>query len=200
MTRQIWSMPARLRADQRGVSVLEFALGAPVFFAVLLSAMDFAHTLYVKASLQGEIELAARNSSLETAPTSLTAIDSRLRAQIQRLNKSAVVTFERKAYQAYTNVVVKAEPYTETSGDSSCNHGETYSDLNNNGSWDLDSGQVGLGSAGNIIQYTVNISYPRLFPLVGRVTGSPNVNLTIKTFLRNQPYDATPATVTKTCA
>jgi Flp pilus assembly protein TadG len=189
-----------LRSDARAATALEFALVAPVFLTMVMGLVDIGHTAYVKTLLNGEIARAARSSSLESAPGVLTSIDDRVKAQIANLAPNATVAISRKSYRNYSNLKVLAEPYTETNGNSTCNAGEIFEDLNNNGTWDQDSGKVNsLGGANDIILYTVTVTYPRITPTMTMITGQSNQVLSVTTQLRNQPYGASAAVVTRAC-
>lgn len=51
---------AGLRRDRRGVAVIEFAIIAPVLFAVLLGIVEMGRMFYVRNSLEYATEQAAR--------------------------------------------------------------------------------------------------------------------------------------------
>ena len=53
----------QLRGDRRGVTVIEFAIVAPVMCLFLVAAFDVAHQLYLTATLQGIVQKTARDSS-----------------------------------------------------------------------------------------------------------------------------------------
>ena len=55
-----------LRDDENGIAAVEFALISPVFCAMLLGTMDVGHSLYMQSVLQGTVQEAARDSSLQT--------------------------------------------------------------------------------------------------------------------------------------
>jgi hypothetical protein len=91
------------------------------------------------------------------------------------------------------------EDYNDVDGDGSCNNGEPFEDLNNNGNWDADRGTAGQGGARDAVLYNVTISYPRLFPVARLIPGqSDTFTMTATTVLRNQPYglqnETTPTT------
>ena len=48
---------SRLRRDERGVTVVEFALLAPVLLVTLLGMFDMGYTMYAQTLLQGEAKL-----------------------------------------------------------------------------------------------------------------------------------------------
>ena len=73
---------SRLRADRRGISTVEFALLFPVLALMLMGFFDVAHQAYVRAVLQGAIQQAGRNSTLETGSASSTAIDDYVKNQV----------------------------------------------------------------------------------------------------------------------
>jgi Flp pilus assembly protein TadG len=180
----------RLRGETRGATVIEFAIVAPVLCLFLVGAFDTAHTLYARASLQGIMQKAARDASLETATGSDvdTAIDNKVRAQVAALANNATFVFNRRSYRTFSQAASPAESFTDTNGNGKCDAGEPYVDVNNNKVWDTDVGVLGQGGAKDRTLYTVTVTYPRMFPL-WKFIGVPNITtLTAKTILENQPY------------
>lgn len=181
----------RLRRDDRGISAVEFGLIGPVVVLLLLGALDMGHTLYMQSVLQGALQKAGRDSSLETGTETAkqTSIDGKVRASVQSLAKDATVTISRRFFRDYTKAAqAVAEPYTDTNANGTCDAGEPYQDNNNNSSWDKDGGDAGQGGAKDTVVYTADVSYPRLFPMA-KLMGLPaNVQIRASTFLVNQPY------------
>ncbi|MCW3849221.1 pilus assembly protein [Sphingomonas sp. LB-2] len=170
---------------------MEFALVAPVMGLVLLGAFDVGHTLYMRSVLQGIIQKAARDATLETglATDTQTALDDKVRNQVRALANNLTITFSRKYYRSFTNAAASQfEPYTDTNSNGTCNGGEPYQDNNGNGVWDATGGNSGQGGAKDAVLYTVTVSYPRFFPIYKMVGGSNTTVLTASTVLRNQPY------------
>lgn len=183
---------------QEGVTIVEFALVAPTLLIMLLGAFDVAHTLYMQSVLQGAVQKAARDSSLETAAGSTTTprdtIDNRVRAQVLQLHNGATVNVSRRFYRSFSDAAAaQAEPFTDaTSGvhkNGICDNGEAYEDKNNNGVWDADGGNaVNAAGARDNVVYVVSVSYPRMFPLDKLIGGSGTTRLEASTVLSNQPY------------
>ena len=177
--------------DPRGTSITEFGIIAPVFSILLMGALDMGHTLYMQSILQGTMQKAARDSTLETGTEAAkqAQIDATVTDQVRQLAKSATVTITRRYFRDFTKAAqAVAEPYTDTNGNGRCDAGEPYQDNNNNSSWDADGGDQGQGSAKDTVVYTAKVSYPRLFPMAKLIGLPSDVVLTASTVLANQPY------------
>lgn len=189
-TRQKYS----ILIDDKGIAAVEFGLISPVFMLLLLGTMDLGHTLYVKSVLQGSVQKAARDSSLQTGTLAenQVIIDEIVTSQIKRLNKDAEVTVSRRSYYTYTEAsAAQPEEFTDTPGDMDgvCNNNEPYVDLNGNGTWDADGAVDGQGGARDKAVYTVHVTYPRWLPIDKFLPGvSSNVDVSASTVLANQPY------------
>jgi Flp pilus assembly pilin Flp len=180
-----------IAGDRRGATIVEFAIVAPVMALLLLGGFDTAHTLYMRAVLQGIVQKTARDSGLETAVTAeaQTAIDNKVRAQASAIANNATITITRRFYRTFSQAAAaRAESFTDTDHDGTCDHGEPYVDANNNSNWDADGGDSGQGSAKDRTVYTVSLSYPRFFPLYRIIGGSNVTKLSASTVLENQPY------------
>ena len=193
MTRNLLRNAANraLARDTSGVTVVEFAIIAPVLGLALLGAFDVAHTLYARANLQGVVQKTARDSSLEasTAAEAQNILDNRVRAQVRLMANNAEINITRRYYRTFSEAAeAKPEDWTDTNDDGVCNEGEPYEDANLNGSWDADGGNWGQGGAKDATLYTVTVSYPRFFPIYNLVGGSNETKLIATTVLRNQPY------------
>ena len=185
-------MIAKCISNEDGVSILEFALIAPVVMAMMLGTLDIGHSLFVRATVDGAVQDAARSSSLEGA-TSLTQqdlIDERVESTIRELAPDATVKVSRRYYKTFsTAALARAEEVIEQSpGNLKCDRGESFMDANRNGVWDADGGSDGQGGAKDIVIITFKVSYPRLFPMAALLGWSTNVEMQSDSILANQPY------------
>ncbi|MEY3623249.1 MAG: hypothetical protein RLZZ407_808 [Pseudomonadota bacterium] len=185
-------MIAKFISNEDGVSILEFALIAPIVMMMVLGSMDIGHSLFVRATLDGAVQNAARSSSLEGA-TSLTQqklIDKDVASTIRELAPGATVTVSRRYYKTFsTAALANAEKVNEQStGNLKCDPGESFMDANENGVWDADGGSDGQGGARDIVIITFKVSYPRLFPLAAMFGWPANVEMESNSILANQPY------------
>ena len=183
--------------DRRGGAAIEFSIVAPVLCLLLVAAFDTAHTLYARATLQGIVQKAARDATLEdsTDTASQTALDNEVKAQVRALANNATFLATRRYYRTFQKAAAaQAETWTDTNGNGTCDGpvgatpGEPYQDANNNGVWDKDGGDSGQGGAKDRTVYTVTITYPRMFPLWKFIGVSSTTKLTASTVLINQPY------------
>lgn len=189
----------RLSTAEDGVTILEFGLIAPMLCVLLLGSFDIAHTLYMKSVLQGAVQKAARDGTLETASgntsTPRDTIDTRVSNQLKKLNNAATISITRRFYKTFSNAAAaQAEIFTDTDApsnfhDNKCNNNEGFQDRNGNGVFDRDGGDsAGRAGARDNVVYTVTISYPRMFPLDKLIGGNGTTTLSARTVLANQPY------------
>jgi len=183
--------PARLpclRADRRGVTTVEFALIAPVLLLMLMGIYDMGYAIYVDSVLQGALQQAARNSTLEGAAGSTATIDQGVTNMVKRVSPGATLAFSRKSYSSFTNVG-RPEDFTDVNTNGVCDNGEPYEDANGNGAWDADRANSGQGGARDAVLYAVTVTYPRPFAMASLARFSNTVTLKAQTVLRNQPYN-----------
>lgn len=179
----------RLADDLRGATVVEFAMIAPVMCLLLAGSFDLAHTLYVRAALQGVVQKVSRDATIEGA--SPTALDAKVADGVRALSNDATFTFKRRYYKSFSEAAAKrAETWTDLNGNGKCDNNEPFVDGNENNTWDADGGNGGQGGAKDATVYTATMQYPRLFPINGFIDASPNVSVSATTILRNQPFDA----------
>lgn len=191
-----WLRALARRVD--GIAATEFGLISPVMFVMLFGAFDVAHTLYMKSVLEGAVQKAARDASLETASgndtTTRDAIDDMVRDQVSPLDPDAEITFSRRFYRTFTAAsAAQAEPFTDSASgvfhDGVCNNNEPFTDNNNNGTRDSDGGDsINRAGARDNVVYTVTVEYDEMFPIHSFIGGSTRRTMTASTVLANQPY------------
>lgn len=178
---------SRLAAARDGGAAIEFALAAPVFMLLLLGLADIGQMAYGKAILNGAVEQAARSSSLETADT--VAADAMVKNMVKPVLPNATITTTRKSYYDFADVA-RPEKFTDSNGNGTCNAGEAYVDENRSGSWDADMGKSGNGGAGDVVLYTVTVTYKPIFTaaFMGNWNWGANRTLTAVGVRKNQPF------------
>ena len=186
---------ADLLRNQDGATIVEFGLIAPTLLIMLLGMFEMGYNYYVQSQLQGSIQQAARDSTIEGAYVLQSTIDANVTEAVQDIVPGATVSFDRTSYASFQNVR-QPEDYTDVNNDGQCNDNEPFEDANGNGIWDADRGSAGMGGARDAVLYTVNVTYPREFG-VHKLIGLPDtVTTSASTVLRNQPYDAQNTEVT----
>ncbi|MCD2323723.1 pilus assembly protein [Sphingomonas sp. IC-56] len=177
--------------DEAGATIIEFAIVAPVLCLLLMGAFDTAHSLYLRAVLQGALQKAARDSTLErsTQAEQQELIDDVVRSQIKTLVNTADIDIKRRYYRTFAQAAAaRAEDWTDENENGTCDNGEKYIDANRNDRWDRDGGNAGQGGAKDAVVYTVNVTYSHLFPLYKFIGGSQIAQVSAEAVLRNQPY------------
>lgn len=175
----------RLLRCIRAVSAVEFALIAPVFMTMMGSIYNLGQLAYGRSVLDGAVQQAARNSTLEGGNT--TEADTKVRNMVRRVLPNATVTASRVSYYDF-NDIGRPEAWDDVDGDGTCNNGEAYTDENRSGDWDADIGLNGNGGAGDVIIYEVSISYTPSFPLPFAPASWKRASLEATTVKKNQPY------------
>lgn len=185
---------ARLRRDESGNTLVEFAFVVPVFLVMLIGVFDVAHTLYTSSVLQGTMEKAGRDFTLENSGSRRTTLHAFVANRVKRIAPSATVNFQQLAYFDFADIG-QPELYTDDNLDGICNNNEPFDDANGNGQWDADRGEVGLGGARDAVLFTATVTYDRLFPMAELIGLPDQVTLTGSTVLRNQPFDIQDRTI-----
>ncbi|MFL0672629.1 MAG: TadE/TadG family type IV pilus assembly protein [Erythrobacter sp.] len=195
------SLRRRLRRDQNGATLTEFGLIAPVLFMMLMGIFDMAHGVYTAAMVNGAMQAAARNLTIEGAALREATVDQNVINQVRSVVPSnATITLSKLSHFDFTDVN-QPEEFTDTNGDGTCNAGEPYVDANGNNTWDLTRGATGVGGARDVVLYTATVTYPRLFPIYNFIGLPQNATVSGSTVLRNQPFDEQPSrnTTTRNC-
>lgn len=174
-----------LRGENSGVTTIEFAFVAPAFLLALVGCLDLGQMVYAKGVLDGAVEKAARDSTLETGDTSVA--DAKVISAMRPIVPGAQVTSTRKSYYDFARTN-KGEPLDDKNGDGACSPGEGYTDENGNGSWDEDLGRTGNGGANDVIVYTVRVQYDPVFAVPIVPLDWSRREITAIAVKRNQPF------------
>lgn len=178
----------RISSDREGATLVEFAFVAPVFVLMLMGLFEFGFQVYARSLLQGAMQEAARNATLEGGEVEIEQLDNAVSRQLRNFIPSAEITFERTNYTNFSDVL-QPEEFTDSNGDGVCNANEPFEDVNDNGHWDEDRGQDGLGGARDAVLYQATADYDRMFPLHRLMGWEPQVSIEASTVLRNQPFE-----------
>lgn len=179
----------RLGDDRRGMSIVEFAIVAPVMLLAIMGLSDLGYRSYAQAILDGAMQKAGRDSTLEGAGDDTEAIDELVMEQVYRVAKKAEYSSTRQSFTTFDDVT-RAEDFTDTNDNAQYDDGECFEDVNGNSAWDASVGQDGQGGANDVVLYEMTVTYPRLFPLAGMIGWSEIQEIKGMTLLKNQPYGA----------
>lgn len=187
----------KLRSDERGVTIIEFALISIPMLTLVLGSIEFGLSMFVKASMDGALKQAARMATTgDVAITGVNGIkiDAMVRRQVSIVNGSNIV-INKMSYDKASQI---RKPERKTSGGATPPY--CFDDENQNRTWDADPGTAGLGGADDIINYRVSVTYNTLFPFITKfVTKSRTVSLSSEVTLQNEPFAAGSDKAIKNC-
>ena len=173
-----------LRASD-GVTIIEFAIVAPVFILLVIGGLDMTQMVYANSMLRGAVEDVARSATLEGSD--LTAADDKIRDIMNPVLPGVTIETDRVSYFDFADIH-RAEQWADDDSDGTCNDGEAYVDENGNGQWDADVGSNGNGSASDVVLFTATATYSPVFK-VPFVPGLRNDRtLTASSVRKNQPF------------
>jgi Flp pilus assembly protein TadG len=184
-----------LHHDTRGATIVEFAMIVPVLVGLLLSILEVGYQGYVTAVVQGALSKASRQVTVgnRTATDVVTTIKS----EVESIVPAKYVTVATRRYYNFSNVGKPEKITSDTDPKGTYNLGDCFEDANNNGAYDSNPGDTGVGSADDIVYYTVNVVYPNLTPVGALLSWGPTRTVSASTVIRNQPFTsrAEPTTI-----
>lgn len=186
-----------LRRNQDGATLVEFGFVAPILAFTVMGLFDLGYQMYVSSVVEGSVHQAARTATVGGVTGG--QIEQQVRDQLFVFSKNAQIDVTQKSYQEFTDVRKPEKIVTDTAPFGEYNIGDCYEDANGNGSYDTDRGRGGFGSAEDVVDYEVSISYPRLFPMAGLLGWSQDAEIKRSTLLRNQPFAARTTGVVVKC-
>jgi Flp pilus assembly protein TadG len=181
-----------LARDRRGVTIVEFALVAPVVLFLICGSMEIGHMMFARMMLDGAVVEASRQAtaSLETGETQRTQImrDAIIKAMAPfPLATGQTIQITTTVYKDFNSA--SPETYTDSNGNGRYDLGEPYVDRNQNGQWDdavAISGST-LGGPGDVVGYTARFPKRILFTPIARIMGfTTSIPLSATTVVRNE--------------
>ncbi len=177
---------AWLRRDDKGATIVEFAMVVPTLCVLLIGIFDLGYRSYANSVLLGALHDAARMATV--GGLSQSQIDARVRTRLSNFAENSTVTIRSDSYFDFSGVGRPEKITSDTAPFGSYNDGDCFEDANGNGSYDLDRGRTGLGGSDDIVRYQVTMTFPRIVPVGSLLGWSDNVTLNANTVLRNQPF------------
>ncbi len=176
----------RIRADESGATLVEFAMILPALCVLLLGIFELGYRSYAASIVQGALHEAGRMATV--GGVSMTAIDTHVKQRLSNFATTGTVTTQTTSYYDFAGVAMPEKITQDTAPLGSYNTGDCYEDANGNSAYDLDRGRGGMGNADDIVRYQITLTYPRMFPIARFLGWSSNETITSNTVLRNQPY------------
>ena len=169
-----------------GVAAVEFALIAPTFLIMFTGMLDMGQMVYAQSVLNGAVQLAAREASLEGANTA--AADALVLSHISGIIPGVDVETTRRSYYDFSDIE-RPERWNDADDNSRCDNGEAFADENSNGEWDADVGQSGNGGGSDVVIYTVRATYQSLVRTPFTPAAWSTRTLVASVIKKNQPYN-----------
>ena len=176
----------RLRQDERGAAMVEFAFVVVPLVVGILGIIDFGYRMYLGAVVEGTVHRAARMAAVGTITPA--QVDTYINSQLAGFSKTATIAIVKKNYIDYSGVGKPEKITQDTAPFGAYNVGDCYEDANGNGAYDADGGRSGLGGSDDIVYYKVSATFRRLVPLTSFLGFSPTETVSSSTVLRNQPF------------
>lgn len=186
----------RLRGDREGATIVEFALIAGPMCLILIGGLELAYQSMLRTSMQGALNEAARRATVEnpqfggfTGDTIEEKIESSIAAIVGSLANGATINVEQMSYFDFSDIGNPEKLTTDKNGNGIYDPADDcFEDANGNGVYDVDAGRSGRGGANDVVFYRARIAAPRLLPLPGFLDIPADIEMTLETAVRNQPF------------
>jgi Flp pilus assembly pilin Flp len=188
----------RLGCEERGVTIVEFALVALPLSMLVMGGLDLGHQSYIRATMQGALTDAARRAAVQdpqfaaSGSTTEERVRNTILAQVGRIAPGAEIEISQSNFFDFSGIGNPEKLLRDVNGNGQYDpgQGDCFEDLNENGLHDLDAGRDGIGGANDVVFYRADITMPRLLPVAGLMGFSSDYEMTVSTAIRNQPYGA----------
>lgn len=191
----------RLGGDREGATIVEFALIAGPMCLILIGGLELAYQSMLRTSMQGALNEAARRATVENpqfgsfaGDTIEEKIENSIVAIVGNLANGAAIDVTQASYFDFSDIGNPEKLMTDKNGNGvyDAEDDDCFEDANGNGVYDADAGRTGRGGANDVVFYRATISAPRLLPLPAFIDIPAEIEMTLDTAVRNQPFGNQP--------
>ena len=181
-----------LLACRQGVSIIEFAIIAPVLLLFLIGFMELSLMLFTYAILEGATNVGSRIGKTGYTESGITR-EQYIRSEVERLSAGFLdhnkLNVSILAYDSFGNVG-RPESYFDANGNGQYDENETFIDSNGNGKWDADRGASSAGGGQDVVLYRVSYPWDVFTPLMRGILGDKSGTVTISSIatVRNEKF------------
>jgi hypothetical protein len=179
----------RLRGENGGATVVEFAFVFPVFLLAVLGAIETAMVIFISSSIEAAV-LEASRYGITGGTVPGVAREVRVLDIVEDKTYGLVdmdqVEIDTLVYESFDDVG-QPEPFEDGNGNFVYDTGEPFTDVNGNGQWDADMGAAGLGGPSDVVVYRVTYDWGIMTPMMRNIMGE-SVRHISSVAVRNEPY------------
>lgn len=188
------SRVARLLREKSGVTIIEFAVVAPVMLLFIGGLLELGYVAFARSTLESAILDASRASRVTDCPTENASLiqaelNERMSVIISSDEKPPILTVQ--SYGADFQNVGNPEPFNDIDGNGQYDPGESYTDSNGNGQWDPDMGKDGnYGKFGDVVRFSATFNVVSILPFINsQLDNSDGFHqISAVSVVRNEPY------------
>lgn len=172
--------------------MVEFAFAAPVIVLLIAGILEVSLVLFVSVLAEGGLREASRYGITGQEPGGLTREEQLVQIVKDHTHDLIEVSPSNVKFIVYDSFehIGAPEPYDDANSNGEYDDGEDFTDWNGSGSWDEDTGEEGVGMAGEIVLYKITYQWAFLTPLFQVFGGDDGkLDLTASIAVRNEPYD-----------
>lgn len=179
----------RLRGEEDGATIVEFALIFPVFLLAVFGGIETAIVIFISSSIESAVLEASRYGVTGGTVPGVTR-EERVLDIVGRKTYGLVnmdeVEVETLVYESFDDIG-QPEPFDDANGNGVYNEGEAFTDVNGNGVWDADMGAAGLGGPSDVVVYRVSYAWGIMTPFIRNVMGDSIAHVS-SVAVRNEPF------------
>jgi Flp pilus assembly pilin Flp len=179
----------RLRREEDGATVVEFAFVFPVFILAVLGTLETAIVIFISSSIEAAVLEASRYGITGGTIPGVTREERVLDIvgdKTYGLVDMDLVGIDTLVYESFDDIG-QPEPFEDANLNVVYDTGELFTDVNGNGQWDADMGAAGLGGPSDVVVYRVTYAWGIMTPLIRSVIGEGVLHAS-SVAVRNEPY------------
>lgn len=179
----------RLRGEEGGATVVEFAFVFPVFLLAVLGAIETAMVIFISSSIEAAVLEASRYGITGGTVPGVTR-EERVLGIVENKTYGLVdmdrVEIDTLVYESFDDIG-QPEPFDDANGNGAYDLGEAFTDVNGNGQWDADMGAAGLGGPSDVVVYSVSYAWGIMTPMMRNIMGESVLHVS-SVAVRNEPF------------
>ena len=179
----------RLRGEEDGATIVEFAMVFPVFLLAVFGGIETAIVIFISSSIEAAVLEASRYGVTGGTVPGVSREERVLgivESNTYGLIDMDLVEIDTLVYESFDDIG-QPEPFEDGNGNFVYDTGELFTDVNGNGQWDADMGAAGLGGPSDVVVYRVRYAWGIMTPLIQSVMGESIAHVS-SVAVRNEPF------------